>query len=133
MVNLGADPDHGWLIFEFVGIVTAEELLKAWRDMVDAPDFHPGRSAIIDMSAADRIDFSFPTVSAIDRLMRPVDALCVRQRTAVIAPRDDHFEVARLYAAVRSHSPRVFGLFRDREAAVAWLLSETPADTESAN
>jgi len=123
MIDVVIDRELNLQSLVFRGIVTPDEVLIAWRKLIREPGYDPGRNGIVDLTAAERIEFSFLTVSTINALMQGVDALRVPQRVAVVAPRDELFGVGRMYAQVRTTDHREVEVFRDRDSAMLWLAS----------
>lgn len=124
MVEVIIDPAGGLQSIVLHGTVTAEELLGAWRQLIDDPAYDPSRNGLVDMTKIERMEFSYPAVSALNAVMHLADKQQLFQRIAVIAPRDELYGIGRMYAQLRAQGFREIEVFRDRENAFAWLGSD---------
>lgn len=108
------------------GVVTAEEVLQAWRQLVDHPEYDPSRDGLVDLTEVERMEFSYPAVSSLNAVMHRADKQQVFQRIAVVAPRDEQYGVGRMFAQLRTQGFREIEVFRDRAAAMLWLAAHHP-------
>lgn len=126
MVEVIIAPEAGLQSIIFRGTVTPEELLRAWRQLVDDPAYDLSRNGLVDLSEVERMEVSYPAIYALNAVMHRADKRQVSQRIAVVAPRDDLYGVGRMYAQLRAQGFREIEVFRDREKAFEWLGSHEP-------
>lgn len=102
--------------------VSSEEFIENYRQAYADPDFAHCPRELVDMRRADSMDISGEALGVINRLTR--DRLERRPeplQTAVLAPNDLAFGIARMYGAYASEGAEQVGVFRKFDEAMAWL------------
>ncbi|MBN2452601.1 MAG: hypothetical protein JXR77_19615 [Lentisphaeria bacterium] len=109
-------------VFRHVGEVPDDEFLASYRDVFDDPDLSACRKLLIDLGQTNSAPRSSRALRDLADLFREKLAVGTRPRkVAVIAPTDLSFGLARMYEVFSDSLPWEFAVFRDGEAARAWL------------
>jgi len=107
------------------GYLTQAERLETLRAMMNDKAFRPGMPALCDFSAAS----STPTMRELRRITDFIEQNATRvgrQKLAVVVAKPSTFGVARQFQALSETGPLYVQVFTNRDAAMAWLLSEHP-------
>lgn len=115
----------GYHIVSFQGPLGDQEMLDRCRDFY-YEFWEPGLGQLSDLSQAD---FSSITMEGVQRMAKFVQEFKSNHpdtnfKTAVYAPTDLPFGLARMYAALVERSPNLVAVFRDFDQAVEWLTAE---------
>lgn len=107
----------------YVGAIDDAQLMGFYRGLYRRPEFATIRAELVDLSEAD---LSLVSGSGLSELAELISDELARlnipsMRTAVYAPSDLPFGVARIYAAWSELSPEEVRVFRDRDDAIRWL------------
>ena len=123
-------PAANLVIAVHVGIVPDEEFLSTYKALYEDPRFDTSLDQLIDLRQADSSARSSETLQALAGFMRKqLQDVTKRPRVAVIAPQDVSFGLARMYEAFTDSVDWEFVIFREPDAALAWLgLPEDLAD-----
>ena len=115
-------PDLALIISTHVGSISDDEFLASYKALFDDPRFDLGYNRLVDLRKANSGTRSPEALYAFARFMeeRYRDAEAA-PKTAVIAPRDISFGLARMYEAYTDLVPGDFVVFRAADAALAWL------------
>jgi len=106
----------------WVGDISDSDLLPSYRKLYDDASWQPGFSEIVDLRDAE---LSSVTSEALRRLASMVDGYtrgkCEQFKTAVIAPSNLPFGIARMYEVYADTSPEDVKVFRDLKPAFEWI------------
>jgi hypothetical protein len=106
------------------GTLTHEDIFGYQRDVWSIPEL-AGYDELVDMSHVEHIALpSTERIQELARLSAGMDACSLASRFAIVAPTDLAFGLGRMYATYRSlddRSTKQVGVFRSREAALAFL------------
>jgi hypothetical protein len=104
------------------GSVTDQEFLESYRTLFENPNMNLGYRHLVDLRDANCSPRSTAALRsfAVDIRNRCGGAGKV-PKTAVIAPNDVSFGLARMYEAFADVTPREFIVVRSAEAALSWL------------
>ena len=102
------------------GDIRDEEMLEAYRQLYSDPRWSPGFHEIADFRTANMRQVSNEAVARVGQLSERM-AKGIPFKTAVIAPTDLPFGLARMYEALAAESPEEVTVFRDEASALAWL------------
>jgi hypothetical protein len=99
------------------GLVTAEDFVEHGKRLGQDPGFDPGFCQLLDCSEVRELRLSTEALRGMARfrLFGP------GSRRAVVAPRDLHYGLARMYEMLRGDAPEQLQVFRTREEAERWL------------
>jgi hypothetical protein len=132
-IRFTTDHDRNCVLSEFEGEVSDDELNDRYRTFYEGQEWRPGLNELVDLSAAD---MTHVTSEGLWRL-----AAFVREhfekhgvalsRTAVYAPKDLPFGIARMYQASASESPENIRVFRDLVEAKRWIEEPAASSDES--
>lgn len=122
MITFEIDPQLGIRIVRFSGAITEAEFLDAFRKLWSDPAYDPTFPEIVDLSQASKISVGQPTIRQLAQTAVQVHADTVGTKVAIYAPTDLTFGLSRMYSVFVGASPDLYRVFRERDAAVAWLL-----------
>lgn len=115
-------PDLGVALSTHEGIVSDEEFLASYRAFLDSPDYDLGFHRLVDLRRADSSSRSSDALRTIATYVKHrYTNVDVAPKTAVIAPRDLSFGLARMYQMFSELVPGDVVVFRSVDAALAWL------------
>ena len=128
-IHVELQPERNLCIVVFTGAVTDEEMLEVYRQTYLGPEWVPGMQELVDLGGAD---LSALTTGGLERLSQFAMSVFetrgpFEMRTAIYAPQDLPFGLARQYQVMVDDSPEQLRVFRDRSAALAWLLASPAA------
>jgi len=123
------DPDTGIWIFRLSGVVEPKQVLEAYQEMRASPAFRPDSPRLWDARETE----GGPAVAALDlvRMARSKGSEAPH-RVAVLVQRDVDFGLSRIFQAHSEDARQqaTVRVFRDRAAALAWLLGEASSPEE---
>jgi hypothetical protein len=122
-ITISPDHDSGYYLTRLTGHVTEAELLASSREHYESQEWSPLLQELVDLSELEAVDV---TSDGLRRLSDYVGRLLAERgiaalHTAIYAPRDLPFGLARVYEAMADESPEHVMVFRSLEAAKAWL------------
>jgi hypothetical protein len=111
------------IVILFEGVVAEVEFQRDVTPLIAEPAFNGMRSTLVDSSAAVGTDARGAHVrDTASTVSSYVDEKAeVGSRIAIVAPSDEFFGFGRMYQALRAESRVEVGVFRELEAAEAWL------------
>jgi hypothetical protein len=114
--------DLGLAVSIHIGIVTDQEFLDSYEALFNDPDYDLNFSRLVDLRKTDSSSRSSEALRAIAALVRRrYEGVETAPKTAVVAPRDLSFGLARMYQALSELVPGDVVVFRSVDAALAWL------------
>ena len=111
------DPDHRLVRSRIWGVVTDDEVDEHNRRLRSDPLFDPSYRQIADMSdvARNMVTFNGVKDTARDQYFAP------GTRRALVVSDDTTFGLCRMYATYAESVGQVVSVFREKEAAEAWI------------
>ena len=114
--------DSGVFLSTWSGPLTDADLFRCYEGLSEMPDWRPGLHELADLRTADVAAVSAEGLRGLSRMVEGhFDGLGVEFKTAVIAPDDLPFGLARLYEMVSDQSPETVQVFRSPSPALKWL------------
>ena len=112
--------EHGVVLSTWVGVISDSDLLQSYKQLYEDERWKPGFHEIVDAREAQVSDV---TSTGLRRLSSMVEGYVagVGFRTAIVASKDLHFGLARLYEAVSDASPETVMVFREMDEAIEWI------------
>lgn len=114
------DLERGRVITTAHGTVTGAGVLAHQETLRSRPDFDPDLDHLFDMTGVT--EFSVPREQIKE--VASVTVFSETSRRAVVAERDVLFGLSRMYEGFRGAPDDALRVFRDRDAALAWLEAE---------
>jgi hypothetical protein len=114
--------DEKLAIFVHQGLVPDDEFLSFYEAFYKDPQFDKSHNLLVDLRHAEsaaRSPAALKTFASVARANTPV--ISPRPKIAVVAPADVSFGLARMYGAFSDQVPTDFTVFKDMDAALAWL------------
>lgn len=117
------------------GVVTDEDILQIARAVAADPRIGPNSREILDLREVERTDVTRDGIRAAAEVDLGHPGKFVGNRTAIVATRDAHYGMARMYASLTEAmgAPTRVRVFRTVEEAKAWLQALPPGATPPAN
>jgi hypothetical protein len=115
------DSERGMLFVCADGETTQPERLAAMDAWVTDPEFRPGLQTLADFSKSSNV----PTLAELDEIVGYIrrHASAIGQaKIAIITARPVTFGVARQFGALVPRGLLTVQVFKDRDAALAWLV-----------
>ncbi len=115
-------PDQKCVIIRHFGEVPDHEFIAFYRDFFQKPDTDDYQKMIVDLGQTKSVARSSQALQSLAELLRKkTEDSALHRKVAVIAPADLSFGLARMYEMFSGPVKWEFVVFRDREAAHAWL------------
>lgn len=119
------DLERGMLFIVAEGAISQEERLTAMEAWLNDPDFRPGLQTLADFSKATNVP-TLPELEEIIVQIRRYASTIGQKKIAMVSTRPVTFGVARQFGALAPGDLLTVRVFKDRDAALAWL-AEGPA------
>ena len=122
-VSFSVNHELGYFSTKWGGNLTDVELLDGYKNFFEGGQWKPGLNEFVDMSAAVNSEISSDAIKQLaeycEELYKShsIDAI----KTAVYAPSDLSYGIARMYTGWSGESPESIQTFRDYEEAKGWL------------
>ena len=111
------DKSLGLVFTKGEGVLTGQDIRTHELRLREDPDFDPSYNQLIDLR--DVIEFAASTEE-----MRTISTYHIsneKSRRAIVAEKDAHFGMARMYEMLRGVKPDQITVFRDMAEARHWL------------
>ncbi|MEL0081822.1 MAG: hypothetical protein VW985_02120 [Gammaproteobacteria bacterium] len=115
--------DRHSVCFTGNGIVSGAECIKANRLVIDDPRLPELRSQLVDLGAVTDYRISAAESQTLAEMDKQAARTAAEVKVAMICPSDLVFGMSKIYAA---YTPALWEvrIFRDADAATAWLATE---------
>ena len=122
-ITFTPNPEEGYFVSKFTGKVTDDEFLDSYKEYYNNEHWIPLLKELADFSECES---PLLTTGGLDRLANYIKALFIERgittfQTAVYAPNDLPFGIARIYEAMTIGSPESVMVFRQLNEAISWL------------
>ncbi len=113
---------EGLVITRHFGTVGDQELIDTYRQLFNQPDYDPTYNKLVDLRATDSVERSVKSLECMADLVKIGHACSTaRCKTAIVAPHDLSYGLARVYQVLVEDSPEETKVFRDMPNALDWL------------
>lgn len=122
-IKISKHVDQGYFTSTFEGKVTDSELLEFYEAFVSGGEWDPSLNELVDLSRADLRGVTRDGLSELLLLANRHFKLrgVVSTKTAIYAPADLPYGIARMYATMVEQSPEEVRVFRDIDLAADWV------------
>ncbi len=106
------------------GIVNDGDLIAAYTNLVNSPDFDPKLNDLVDMREVEKLDVSSGALWRLIDILSELDKLGFRTKVAMVACCDAVYGTSRMYEFMRGADPNScedVRVFRDYDEALLWL------------
>jgi hypothetical protein len=112
--------DLGIVVSTWTGPASDSELVSRCRELYEDERWRPGFHEVVDLREAGMAEVSG---SALQALAEMVDSYAEGHafKTAIVAPENLPFGLARMYEAYALESPESVKVFRELEDALEWI------------
>jgi SpoIIAA-like len=124
------DSERGMLFVSAVGETSQAERFEAMQTWMNDPEFRPGLQTLADFSRAADV----PTLAELEEIagyMRRYQRAIGQKKIAFVTTRPVSFGVARQFSALAPGGFLTVQVFKDRDAALAWLAQGTGVTSPS--
>jgi hypothetical protein len=121
-ISYTIDEARGVVFITWVGTASEADVVRTHRRLYESEQWKPGFHQIVDVQKAQPGDITIDSLRELASLIESyVSGKCEGFKTAVIAPEDVLFGLARAYEAVSEESPENVMVFRERASALDWI------------
>ena len=114
--------EQGIVITTLVGAVTDADILPGYMRLYEDENWKPGYHEIVDLRNAKMDGVTAEGLRSLSVMVEGyVAGKCDRFKSAVVAPKDLPFGLARLYEALSEESPESVKVFRNMKDALGWV------------
>ncbi len=114
--------EHELFLSKWVGEISDSDLLQSYKQLFDNEKYKPGFDEIADTRNANIAGVtSEGLMSLFIMVQQNISGKCESFKTAVIAPKDLEFDMARIYEVFSDDSNENVMVFRSIDSALNWL------------
>jgi len=126
-------PDQGLVVTTFSGVVADPEFVDFYRSLYSDPAYSAGVGELADLRQVTSFRITADALHEVKTLGEERYAgTDTTFRTAIVAPSDLSFGIARIYDALVAGGPEEVAVFRGLGEALEWLaLDEIPDDLDA--
>jgi hypothetical protein len=117
------EPEINLLLIYGEGVITQVERVEAIHAWLNDPNFRPGMDTLCDLSKAASVP-SWSELGEIVAIVKRRLPSIGSKKVAIVSVRSLVFGVARQFQGLLEATPLDVRVFRNREAAMAWLQGE---------
>jgi sulfate adenylyltransferase subunit 1 (EFTu-like GTPase family) len=124
------DSERGMLFVAAEGKTSQAERFEAMQTWMNDPEFRPGLQTLADFSKSADV----PTLAELEEIvgyMRRYQSAIGQKKIAIVTTRPVSFGVARQFGALAPGGFLTVQVFKDRDAALAWLAEGAGATSPS--
>lgn len=122
--------DPALVVTHFTGRVADGEFVDLYRGLYADEAYELGTNELADLRQCELLDVSIRALRTVEELAEARYAGAdARFRTAIIAPHDQSYGLARMYEVFAEEGPEYPRVYRTVEDALAWL-DLSPEDIE---
>ncbi len=124
------DSERGMLFVAAEGATSQAERFEAMQTWMNDPEFRPGLQTLADFSKSADV----PTLAELEEIvgyMRRYQSAIGQKKIAIVTTRPVSFGVARQFGALAPGEFLTVQVFKDRDAALAWLAEGSDATSPS--
>lgn len=112
----------GIVLSSIVGAISDSDLLSSYEELYENERWQPGFHEVVDLRDAQMERVTSEGLQQLSSLVsRYTNVKTEGFKTAIIAPEDLPFGLARVYEAVSKETPESVMVFRDLNNAFEWL------------
>ena len=126
-VTFKLNPDANYVVATFSGVVTDEDVMDAYVTFYEGSEWVPGTNELVDLSDADVTPITVEGLVSLADYTESVFRMHHVQnlKTAIYAPGDLPFGLARMYSSLAASSPEKIRVFRRIYDAEEWLTGNS--------
>ena len=126
-VSFKLNPKSNYVLAKFFGVLTDTDVMDAYVTFYEGGKWIPGTNELVDLSEADvspiTVDGLVSLADYTEKFFRQHNV--ENQKTAIYAPGDLPFGLARMYSSLAASSPEKIRVFRSFYDAEGWLESNS--------
>lgn len=125
-ITFTAKQEHGYFISKYVGRLTDEDLIQAWKDFFERGEWIPCLNELADLSELDSRGITSQGIERLAEYAAPILKKHCKSavKVAVYSPKDLSYGLSRMYEAMSDESTQKIYVFRERAKAELWLMEK---------
>lgn len=120
-LEVHVDARAGLVRVEAWGDLTLQDVVAGIAPMVSDPRFERDMPQLVDLGRVDHTALATEQLQTLVESFAKESARIGSSRVAAYAPKPLLFGVSRMFQSLSERLPMTFRVFRDRDAAEAWL------------
>ena len=119
--------EAGYFVSYYKGPITDANLLNDWKSIIDNGTWIPDTNELADLSEADLSGLTTDGIRALADYFISMSTdrnVASMKKTAIYAPNELNFGLARMYGVFAFKSSQKIEFFYVREEAIQWLRNE---------
>ena len=122
-ITFSLNQEEGYFVSKSSGEITDDELLNSYKEYFENEEWIPLSNELADLSELDKTTV---TSDGVERLAKYIRNLLIQRgittyHTAVYAPHNLAFGLARIYQVMSHESPESVMVFRQLSDAISWI------------
>lgn len=114
--------EQGIVVSKHEGNISDKELVDVYTALYQDPDFRKNYSKLVDLRSSKSTERSMGALKEVADMVKQYHSKrSERTKTAIVAPHDLYFGLARTYELISDESPEEVMVFRDVDKALEWL------------
>ena len=115
-------PEYNLIILVHIGTIPDDEFINFYKSLYEKDPLLTTMNHLVDLRQTDSTPRSSSVLSQFAEFMKGrVTETAERPKVAVVAPKDLSFGLARMYEVFADQVKWDFVVFRDIDAALAWI------------
>ena len=125
-IEFTVNNEHGYFMAKYSGQISLEDIINTHERFFESGQWHPKLNALVDLFKADFTESSNQTIRQVAQYFENILNAhnTGNLKTAIYAPRDFPYGLARVYEAMTAMAPLYVRVFRDLQEAEKWLEEE---------
>lgn len=123
-ISYQIDEEHNLVLTTGSGVITDEDILQHKNRLLSDPNFKPGMRELSDLRGIERLDVTPDGVMKMVQHDETHAPEVTAHRLAIVASKDVVYGMARMYQSLTEQIVVNVRIFRDFEAARAWLEAD---------
>ena len=116
------DEESGLATHTITGELSLEDVMQGMVTLFTSPKFRPDMAILVDISDGSAKTLSQEDIDEFVNLTRAMGDKRGSGRSAILAAKDLDYGIGRIIQALLDDTTRALRVFRDRQAAIDWLL-----------
>lgn len=123
-IAFSVNHEDGYFVSKYTGIVTTDEIIETYQTFFNSPDWAASLNELVDHSELDGSELTEDSLKHVANFAAQFykENNIPYVKTAIYAPNDLPYGLSRMYDVMTYNSPELVAVFRDLDAARAWLL-----------
>ncbi len=130
-ISYRIDPERNLVLVEGSGVITDDDLFKFLSKRMNDPLFRPNMKELTDLRDVERDELTMDSFQRFFEQQKKYTADLKDHRVAIVTDSDLHFGFTRIFMSMMGEYSVNMQVFRDMDAAEAWLFGESDEDLDT--